>query len=869
VNRPAIGGDGRAVTSPLAQVLIIAVTALLMMALATGAGALFDSQQTRAAQEELRSVGNRLAAEIARADSLAETGGAITITSTQPERIVGGSYSVGLHTGAACDSGRLGGGPCLVLTTADPDVTVRVPVQNDTAVDFGSRTPGTFVISTTAAGTGTSPGLTDPDLSTRVGVTRDVVQSDVSIGVDIGNRPPVAAPFDLDPASPWAARPVTFDASESFDPDGSITAYRWDWDGDGGYEEETTGPTTTHTFPAGQHTVDLQVVDDEGATTNVSQSLGVSGLVYDDNLSPDGTGTVAFTVTNGVGQPVTVTHLLVASADGSVEEVSVSGDEVQVGSSGYRDDAFDVGEIARLDAPETIAAGGTATVEIDGFEDGFGNDVDMDGKTLTAGLRYEFGDHSYATTTPWENTTVFTDTVGGPEITAYDLVASGQTVDLRVESTVELDVLDVDLGGAASGSLTRSDFTETSTGTGYRYTTDTAVSTGTDGVFRANLTDAASPGGNRPLGLPYTDTLLVSTSGDYFWSSAGDWDGASSQRGVVHAGYGDRREDHLELGYGRSDAGGDSLVAYYPLDDAGSAPDASTGGDDNSGTVRGDPSTSVGVFGTDAYNLDGSSDYVEIPYSDSLDVGAEDEVTVSAWVNKDDAQDGWRAIFQSSDESYNLQFYDGNRPVFTVHDSTYYYAPAGGSVQNDRWYHLVGVFGGGESRLYAYDEDGNGGLLDWNPYPDGVDANGGTDLGLGENVDDPGRHLDGQVDEVRVYDRALSSSEVQALDDAAREGTLTTGWQSGSPIAADDVSLRYAVEKTPTQSVEVVVEADYGPLGVERSDAVTLPDGSGEIDVSGLLDGESADRYRLEVTLDSPRVTSSPTVESLEVADSP
>lgn len=62
-----------------------------------------------------------------------------------------------------------------------------------------------------------------------------------------------------------AGIPVQFDAGASFDVDGEITSYRWDWDGNGVIDEVTTVPLIEHTWATpyeGQ--VHLTVVDDDG-----------------------------------------------------------------------------------------------------------------------------------------------------------------------------------------------------------------------------------------------------------------------------------------------------------------------------------------------------------------------------------------------------------------------------------------------------------------------------------------------------------------------------------------------------------------------------------------------------------------------------
>ena len=58
---------------------------------------------------------------------------------------------------------------------------------------------------------------------------------------------------------------VAFNGSGSSDPDGSITAYAWDLDGDGAFDDSTAqSPSFTYTTAA-TYTVRLQVTDDDGA----------------------------------------------------------------------------------------------------------------------------------------------------------------------------------------------------------------------------------------------------------------------------------------------------------------------------------------------------------------------------------------------------------------------------------------------------------------------------------------------------------------------------------------------------------------------------------------------------------------------------
>ena len=87
------------------------------------------------------------------------------------------------------------------------------------------------------------------------------------------NQPPVAS-FTYTPERPTVDQAVTFDASASYDPDGTIVSYGWDF-GDGNVTI-TTEETIKHSYSeAGSYEVTLTVTDDDGATNSTTKIITV------------------------------------------------------------------------------------------------------------------------------------------------------------------------------------------------------------------------------------------------------------------------------------------------------------------------------------------------------------------------------------------------------------------------------------------------------------------------------------------------------------------------------------------------------------------------------------------------------------------
>jgi len=118
-----------------------------------------------------------------------------------------------------------------------------------------------------------------------------------------GSESAPTAAFSYSPTAPSVGEQITFDASDSTDPDDNIQSYQWDFTGDG--TTDATGQQVTHTFnSAGAHTVTLTVTDsaDSTADDSTTQTVDVTsstGIV--DQYDADGDGCIGISeLNNGI-----------------------------------------------------------------------------------------------------------------------------------------------------------------------------------------------------------------------------------------------------------------------------------------------------------------------------------------------------------------------------------------------------------------------------------------------------------------------------------------------------------------------------------------------------------------------------------------
>jgi PKD repeat protein len=195
--------------------------------------------------------------------------------------------------------------PNVKVVSVDPTVTsinvtrLNLSAINETFKPAGVTSQFAYMINSTGAGNITLrfTNITDANTTTaykinatnhwiplNTSTTTDTVTFTMSVGDPpvvfgtlVSNQPPIVS-FTFSPPEPFVKlfvnQTITFDASASYDPDGFITNYEWDF-GDGN-TTNTTKEVVTHLYTsAGNYTVNLTVTDDDGAMNATSKLIEV------------------------------------------------------------------------------------------------------------------------------------------------------------------------------------------------------------------------------------------------------------------------------------------------------------------------------------------------------------------------------------------------------------------------------------------------------------------------------------------------------------------------------------------------------------------------------------------------------------------
>ena len=251
-----------------------------------------------------------------------------------------------------------------------------------------------------------------------------------------------------------------------------------------------------------------------------------------------------------------------------------------------------------------------------------------------------------------------------------------------------------------------------------------------------------------------------------------------------------------------------NLILHYTFDD-GTATDVS--GKGNSGTLGGGLTPVSGVIGQ-ALSFNGSNGYISIP-TNLLGTG---DVTVSAWIYPTNLGANANYYYILSDGHFYIGVatsYSGNN-LFASNDGSGAVNSPWGSIVAGTW-QLITVVRKSDGTFTLY-VDG--------VVRGGVDRSGGGSIKAGSAMNigrrySPAYYWNGSLDDIRIYDRALSSAEIQSLHALKDSGgtEVTVSPDTGVPGSSTPVIT------TPTEPIDET-PAQPGPPSISLPSQLIPPE---------------------------------------------
>lgn len=178
------------------------------------------------------------------------------------------------------------------------------------------------------------------------------------------------------------------------------------------------------------------------------------------------------------------------------------------------------------------------------------------------------------------------------------------------------------------------------------------------------------------------------------------------------------------------------------------------------------------------------SSYIQFEYNPALDISG-DSITVEAWVLKDEASQEGAVILGNNaagDDGYQLYINDegaSSRVTFAPTDFSSRHVTSQTYLEPGTWYHVAGVYNDGDSRIYI-----NGALDNEDTNDSRSISSSSHGLVIGAKHLGTDDYFLGEVDEVRIWERALPNSDIAArynLPLRGHEEGLVGYWRFDEP----------------------------------------------------------------------------------------
>jgi Concanavalin A-like lectin/glucanases superfamily/Immunoglobulin I-set domain len=197
----------------------------------------------------------------------------------------------------------------------------------------------------------------------------------------------------------------------------------------------------------------------------------------------------------------------------------------------------------------------------------------------------------------------------------------------------------------------------------------------------------------------------------------------------------------------------------------------------NNGTLVGGVTFAPGEVGQ-AFSLNGTSQYVDVPDSPSLN--PTNAITCEAWINPAQFVNSPPIIKKDSPLAggYTLELNSAGGVLFSVYVNGGWVSTPVIVVPLNQWTHVAGVYNGLNVSIYV-----NGVLAATASSAGGTILPATNDLQIGHDQFNPTRYFKGLIDEPTLYGVALTAAQIQDIYDADSAGKCASPEISVQPLS--------------------------------------------------------------------------------------
>lgn len=201
------------------------------------------------------------------------------------------------------------------------------------------------------------------------------------------------------------------------------------------------------------------------------------------------------------------------------------------------------------------------------------------------------------------------------------------------------------------------------------------------------------------------------------------------------------------------------LIGWWKLDEGTGTIAKDSSGFGNNGTLIGSPSWGFGRIRGKSIYLNGAQ-YLSLPFGQNFNLST---FTVTVWLNVSTYSSNPRLMSNSHTDSdfkgFQLMINNGGASGFFDVGTANGVGVAtwSSTISTGKWYHYVGVYNGSTVTSYI-----NGVSVASGPIT-GTLLSGDNNFSIGYNLASTSDYLTGYINDVRLYKRALSQSELTTI----------------------------------------------------------------------------------------------------------